>query len=94
ESAVSALTSDERDRKALLRDAEKIFGAVEPELAIEAVRIWRDSGGAMTFQEALEKAKRGEVAEEEGVMEEEYKCPECGNILICPHCGWPRGDDR
>ena len=35
ESAVSALASDERDRKALLRDAEKIFGAVEPELAIK-----------------------------------------------------------
>jgi len=27
ESAVSALASDERDRKALLRDAEKIFGS-------------------------------------------------------------------
>ncbi|MEM1808883.1 MAG: hypothetical protein QXL31_05805 [Thermosphaera sp.] len=90
EAALNAFNLSERDRRALLKDAEKIFGGEDPEIAIKAVRIWRGEGGALGFREALEKAKRGEVLEE--VVEEVRginKCPRCGRPLTCSHCGWP-----
>lgn len=84
--------ADKRDERALLREAERVFAEVDPALAMRAVRIWRDSGGALTYTEALEKAKEmGGEAPEERKMEETLRCPQCGEILRCPRCSWPGG---
>ena len=87
--------TDRRDEKVLLKEAERVLLEADPELAMKAVKIWRDSGGVLTYSEALEKAKEvGEEGLEEPEPEETLRCPKCGEVLVCPKCGWPGGGEK
>ena len=80
----------EEDKQDFLKQAKKFFKKVDPELAFKAVRIWRSRGCNMAFIEALEEARKGvEVPEPE--EHKVFRCPRCGEMLVCPSCGWPRG---
>ena len=61
---------DESERTLLMSQAAEILGDYPVKTQMEAVKRWRESGGSISFQEALERVKKEEKAEEREEAEE------------------------
>ena len=60
---------DESTRTMLMSEAAEVLGSYPVEIQSKAVRKWREGGGSMSFQQALQEVKKAEKEEE---PEKEY----------------------
>ena len=55
---------DESTRTMLMSEAAEVLGSYPVEIQSKAVRKWREGGGSMSFQQALQEVKKAEKEEE------------------------------
>jgi len=75
---------DESERTLLMSQAAEVLGDYPVKTQMEAVKRWRESGGSISFQEALERVKKEEAKEKVEEVSESIKAEEAEGVSEAP----------